>query len=251
VRLRFFYYPLNEGLDTATVVLLPDYPIQCMGFGKPFVHLKGTGVRDGVEWDRDLLVLSTSSDTVIKRVYLRATRQLPTKVDNIFIDGPNDREFFIHSTQRPLEGGIVIDPGDSVWIDIGFYPDRDIPDYLERQAFLKTAQSSNPSDTNTLRLIGHVNSLSVGQELEKAVCFYPNPVMGSSSRLMLSIKTAATYSFAIIDVLGNEIFTIPSTFCDVGEQIIDIPTSKLPEGAYILRVSDGVLTKSINFRVVK
>lgn len=229
VSLRLIYYPLHEGVDTATLYLTSDIATEVRSYGKPYIKLKGTGLLSGVEWNTDSLTLTTSNDTVIKRVFLRATHSLATEVKEIFIDGPDADEFFIDQTQRPIVGGVVIDTADSIWVDVGFTPDLSKPSWLVRSAYLKTYDKSNNTEIDVIALHGVVGTLKVlGFDLSD-VSIFPNPARGY-------ILIDGEYKdIKLFDALGREVklqinyYTKP----------IRIDLNGVPSGAYNLQLKDA------------
>ncbi len=58
-------------------------------------------------------------------------------------------------------------------------------------------------------------------------------------------------SFAVYDMLGREVAVIRERVYSSGKNALPIAIGDVSAGMYILRVSDGVSTKSISFRVLK
>jgi hypothetical protein len=79
----------------------------------------------------------------------------------------------------------------------------------------------------------------------------PNPSSGGDIMLTFGFKKSSKLSFVVYDVLGKEVVSLPMSYFERGNQRVMIPIANLREGSYILRVSDGVLMKSLSFRVVK
>ncbi|HEY6171125.1 MAG TPA: T9SS type A sorting domain-containing protein, partial [Candidatus Kapabacteria bacterium] len=117
------------------------------------------------------------------------------------------------------------------------------------------AIATNTFDANkpaVLELIGRFKTLSVFGDLPlEALLLSPNPSSGGDVALSFGLEKPSKLSFAVYDVLGKEVVSLPASYFEKGKQRLQMPTSKLGEGSYILRVSDGVLMKSLSFRVVK
>ncbi len=117
------------------------------------------------------------------------------------------------------------------------------------------AIATNTFDANKpaiLELTATFKTLSVTGDLPlEALMLSPNPSLGGDVTVSFSVEKPSKLSFAVYDVLGKEVVSLPISYFDNGKERMIIPTSKLREGSYILRVSDGVLMKSLSFRVVK
>ncbi|HEY6171102.1 MAG TPA: T9SS type A sorting domain-containing protein [Candidatus Kapabacteria bacterium] len=230
IRIRLAYYPLHEGTDTSTLYLGTDIPSEFSSYGKPYIKLKGTGVVEGVEWDTDSLIYTSPRDTIIKRVYLRATHSLATEVDSIFIVGPDADEFFIHQTERPIEHGVVIDVADSIWLDVGFKPDLSKPSSLVRSAYIRMIDKSDYNrELDTVVLHGIVSPLKVSNVNTSVNSIYPNPARDY-------ILVSGNYKeIKLFDALGREV----KLQVNYHAKPIRINLSGLPSGAYNLQVKDA------------
>ena len=104
----------------------------------------------------------------------------------------------------------------------------------------------------TMELIGTFNQLRVKHELAlEDVSFSPNPVYGQDATLTFTLPEPKQLAISIYDILGREVMSIPSQYYPSGTYSNPISSSKLGDGSYILRLSDGAFTKSTSFRVVK
>lgn len=229
IELAFIYEPTNEGNDTGTCYLRSNGPQPVEKFGKPFVKFKGIGTMSGVEWNIDSLILTTPSDSTIKRVFLRTNHSLATEVKEIFINGPDEDEFFIYQTQRPIEGGVVIDTADSIWVDVGFKPDLSKPSSYVRIAYLNTYDKSNNEEMNVIAMRGVVSSLGVLDRNESNVTIHPNPARDY-------VLISGDYKdIKLFDALGREV----KLQVNYHAKPIRIELNELPSGAYNLQLKDA------------
>jgi len=106
---------------------------------------------------------------------------------------------------------------------------------------------------NVIKLKGTgTSSTKVIEELQLGeLRIHPNPTLGEDITASFGLAEPRELRFAVYDMLGREVLSITPSYFAKGKQSVMLPVSKLGEGGYILRVSDGVLTKSISFRVVK
>jgi len=79
----------------------------------------------------------------------------------------------------------------------------------------------------------------------------PNPLTGDVVNLSFTSLKEEKFSFAVYDVLGREVAVLGEKVYSAGKNSLPIAIGNVASGIYILRVSDGVLTKSLSFRVVK
>jgi hypothetical protein len=254
VRVRICYDPKDEIADSTAVIWKTDIPSPYTLSLKTFSVLRGNGSGPHIVWDPDTLTyVADTTKKIIKRAFLRNASPLPTVIDNIMIRGKDSAEFSIDKMQYIPP--INIDSSVSFWVDIAFTPDMTKPDsirFVDRHA---QAIATNTFDVNKpaiLELIGTFKTLSVSGDLPlEALTLSPNPSSGGDVTLSFGLEKSSKLSFAVYDVLGKEVVSLPISYFETGKQNVMIPTSKLREGSYILRITDGVLMKSLSFRIVK
>jgi hypothetical protein len=79
----------------------------------------------------------------------------------------------------------------------------------------------------------------------------PNPLTGDIVNVSFSSKSDEKLIFAVYDMLGREVASVKENIYPRGENSIPIQIGNVPNGVYILRITDGALVKSMSFRVVK
>ncbi len=155
VKVYVCFTPNREGADSSDLNHDADIRGPYKHSIKDVSHLKGNGIKPGVNWDKneDSLVVICEEE-VIHRRYLLNTSTAPITVDKLFIDGPDAAEFRIVATQNPLE--IAIDTGASVWVDFAFKADLSKPYTLLRTAFLRATNTFDSTDIDVVSLYGTV-----------------------------------------------------------------------------------------------
>ncbi len=249
VRARVCYAPKNEGADSTALIWKTDIPSPYTLSLKTFSVLRGRGIKPGVQWDVPSAYMQMDSTSIrVMRRYLVNPSTAVITVDNIFIQGIDAAEFKIAAMQNPLE--IAIDTGSRVWIDISITPDLTKPANYLRRAQVIATNTFDISEADTLHLVAGYDILKVGHELPlEELRIHPNPTLGEDITASFGLTEPKELRFVVFDMLGREVLSMPSSHFGKGKQSIMLPVSKLSEGGYILRVSDGALTKSISFRV--
>jgi hypothetical protein len=213
--------------------------------------LRGVGIKPGVDWDRDTGYMRADTfQTRFMRRWLVNTSTAQIRVDSVFLQGIDASEFTIAGMQNALEFGI--DVGDSVWIDFSFKPDLTKPHNYHRRAQAIATNTFDKNDLTILQLIAGFDVLNVQQELQlEELTIHPNPTLGEDITVSFGLTEPKQLRFAVYDILGREVIALPSQYYSSGWCSTTIGTSKLGDGAYVLRVHDGVAIKSIRFSVVK
>ncbi len=155
VKVRVCFTPANEGADSSDLTHGTDIRTPYEHSIKDVSHLKGNGIKPGVNWDvpKDSLTV-TCEEEVIHRRYLINSSTAPISVDNVFIIGPDAAEFRIVGMQNALE--IAIDTGARVWVDIAFKADLSKPYSLLRTASLRATNTFDTADIDIVNLVGRV-----------------------------------------------------------------------------------------------
>lgn len=148
---------------------------------------------------------------------------------------------------------IVIPEGGYVKLNICYHPTT-VGDH-NAELILQTDIPS-PYTTklkNIIKLKGMgLSSTKVVEELQlEELRIHPNPTLGEDITASFGLTEPKELHFAIYDMLGREVLSVPSSHFAKGKQSVLLPVSKLDEGGYILRVSDGVFSRSMSFRVLK
>lgn len=205
-----------------------------------------------VKWNKAYLKFQAdSTQSVFLTTIFHNHAPAGTFVKRFYISGADSAEFEIFNSLSPLSNVTML-RNETDWFDIAFKPDMTKPlneRYTDRHATLV----AELADSNvTMELIGTFNPLHVKHELAiENISFSPNPVYGQDATLSFALPEPKQLSISIYDILGREVISIPSQYYSSGSFSNIIATSKLGDGSYILRVSDGSSTKSIGFRVVK
>ena len=155
VKLYVCFKPTQQGPDSTDLVHGTDIRAPYEHSIKDVSHLKGNGIKPGVNWDveQDSLIVICEEE-VIHRRYLINSSTASITVDNITITGPDAAEFRIVGMQNPLE--IAIDTGARVWVDIAFKADLSKPYGLIRTATLTATNTFDAVDVDVVRLFGKV-----------------------------------------------------------------------------------------------
>jgi hypothetical protein len=251
VKLRICFTPHSEGADSTDLLLKTDIRSPYEHSIKDVIHLKGKAIKPGVHWDitSDYLLADSTVPTIHRRYLVNSSTALIT-VNNIYIDGPDAQEFKIIGMKTPLE--IALDTNSSAWIDFSFTPDMSKPVNYIRHAQLIATNTYYPAEPDTLKLAAGFGPLKVQQELRlEELRIHPNPTLGEDITVSFGLIEEKQLRFIIYDILGREVLSVPSSYFAKGKQSVTLPVSKLGEGGYILRVSDGILTKGMSFRVAK
>jgi hypothetical protein len=252
VRMYVCYTPSDDkGVDSTAIIWGTDIPSPYTLSRKSFSILRGKGIKPGVQWDVSTanMKLDSTQTTYMRRWLInKSTAQIV--VNQIWIDGPDAPEFKITGMQNPLP--IAIDTGSTVWVDVSVTADLSKPAGLIRTARLVATNTFDVKDSVIVLIRAGYDLLKVAGDLPlEAFTIIPNPSSGGNMVVNFGLEKQAELSFVIFDMLGREVISIPAAYFTKGKQSLSLPVSKLGEGGYILRVSDGVLTRSISFRVVK
>ncbi|HEY6172308.1 MAG TPA: T9SS type A sorting domain-containing protein, partial [Candidatus Kapabacteria bacterium] len=148
---------------------------------------------------------------------------------------------------------LVIPVGDFVKLTICYHPTTigDHSAQLILQTDIPSPYTTKPKNIIALKGRG-LSSTKVPQELQlEEFRIHPNPTLGEDIKASFGLIEPKELRFTVYDMLGREVLSVPSSYFAKGKQSVTLPVSKLGEGGYILRVCDGVLTRSVSFRVVK
>jgi len=155
VKLYVCFKPHAEGPDSTDILHGTDIRTPFEHSIKDISHLKGYGIKPGVNWDKpqDSLVVVCDSEVVHRRLLINSSTA-SILVNNVFIDGPDAAEFRIVGMQDPLD--IAIDTGTTKWVDIAFKADLSKPFSYIRQAFLRATNTFDTLDVDVVKLTGTV-----------------------------------------------------------------------------------------------
>ena len=76
---------------------------------------------------------------------------------------------------------------------------------------------------------------------------YPNPT-NDNCTLKFNLQLPKTLSVSVVNVLGQKVMTIGNILYNEGENLVNLKTSNLPQGIYIIQLSDGL--RAINKQLV-
>lgn len=252
IMLRVCYSPQFEQNDSIELWLSTNIREPFRLQTKHVMNLRGKGLMKKVVWDRkQLFVKGDSTQQSIISVFLNNIQPSSQFVNKVYLQGSAMQEFSIINSESTLSN-FVLSAEDADWFTISFKPDMTKP-LAERYADRHATLVAELADSNvTMELIGTFNPLHVKHEFAlDNISFSPNPVYGQDATLSFTLAEPKQLAISIYDILGREVISIPSQYYPGGSYSNVIGTSKLSDGSYILLVSDGVLTKSISFRVVK
>jgi hypothetical protein len=159
VKIRVCFTPHAQGPDSTDLLHKTNIKAPYEHSIKDVNHLKGNGIKPGVNWDvptDSLVVICEEIDT--SRRYLINSSTAPITVNDIFIDGPDAAEFKIIAMQNQLE--IAIDTGSRVWVDIAFKADLS-KGYAIRRATLKATNTFDQSEVDSVMLSGTVRHAEI------------------------------------------------------------------------------------------
>ncbi|HEY6172779.1 MAG TPA: T9SS type A sorting domain-containing protein [Candidatus Kapabacteria bacterium] len=251
---RFCYKPTVESAADSMVVNWVASGINpfLLNQMKDWSIIRGSASLGKVLWDKKTLRFRSDS-TTSEFLTVNFSNRAPAKtfVKQFYISGKDSAEFRIHNSLSPLSNVTML-RNEADWFDIAYKPDMTKPPserYADRHAILVAELNDS---IVTVELIGTFSPLHVSHELAvENLSFSPNPVRGIDATLSFRLTEPKQLTVSVYDILGREVLSIPSQYYSTGSYSNAIGTSKLPVGSYILRVSDGAITKSISFRVVK
>lgn len=160
VKIRVCFTPHAQGADSTDLVHKTDIKSPYEHTIKDVNHLKGTGIKPGVNWDQptDSLVVICEEEVIHRRYLINSSTAL-ISVNDVFIDGPDWKEFTIVAMQNPLE--IAIDTGATVWVDIAFKADLSKPFNYIRRATLKATNTYDQAEVDSVMLSGTVRHAEI------------------------------------------------------------------------------------------
>jgi hypothetical protein len=250
---EFCYKPDEQSNgDSLVVKWLTDIDIDPLSQMKEYSVIKGQASVPEVKWmNGSLTFQSDSIVSTYRTTVFHNHAPAGTFVKRFYISGKDSAEFSILNSLSPLSNVTML-RNETDWFDIAFKPDMTKP-LAERYADRHATLVAELADSNvSMELIGTFNPLHVTRELAlEDFSFSPNPVYGQDATLSFTLAEPKQLAMSIYDMLGREVMSIPSQYYSGGSYSNAIGTSKLVDGSYILRVSDGALTRSISFRVVR
>lgn len=253
VALTVKYRPVKASVrDSMQIKWETDIDPHFLQYMKDSSIVIGSAKLPEVKWDARKLRFQADSTSKVFRT-LNFINQAPagTQVKRFYISGPDADEFEIFNSLLP-RSNVEMNRDESDWFDIAFKPDMMKPP-SERYADRHATLVAELKDSNvTTELLGTFNPLNVKRDLAlHDLVINPNPMYGQDATLSFTLAEEKQLSISIYDILGREVRSIPTEYYSSGSFSNTIHTSKLADGSYILRVSDGSSTKSISFRVVR
>lgn len=208
--------------------------------------------------DHNFAKLAVGTKSCRDTITIRNIGDLPFTLKNSFIliDTVNfsfDPTSIRASNNRVYPLPLVLQAGDYVRVNICFHPTTEGEHNAELilQTDIPSPYTTKLKNIIKLKGIG-VPSTKVVEELQvEELRVHPNPTLGEDITASFGLNEQKELRFTVYDMLGREVLSVPPSYFAKGKQRVTLPVAKLGEGGYILRVSDGVLTKSISFRVVK
>lgn len=247
------YTPLGTMNDSAELFWITDIPTPYDTVYKRISTLTGIGAITDISWDRDSLhfVVGLSQSQQTRRAFLRNNSNLYPIIEKIYIEGPDAPEFYISKTQIGGTTNLELTPFDSIYVDVTFKADLTSGWKRIRRAWLVAQISSGLSIK--MDLYGKVDSTQTSvRELPVAdFLITPNPLIGDVVSVSFTSLTEKKLSFAVYDMLGRQVAVLREKVYSGGKNTLSVAIGDVAAGMYILRVSDGVSTKSISFRVMK
>jgi hypothetical protein len=250
---QFCYAPKKPTFsDTLVVRWKTDIDSILLQIMKDSAVVHGRAISPEIKWDVKKLEFQIDSNSPSFQIANFINFGPPGPfVKRFYISGKDSAEFSILNSLSPLSNVTML-RNETNWFDITFKPDMTKP-LPERYAHRHATLVAELADSNvSMELIGTFNPLHVTRELAlEDFSFSPNPVFGQDAILSFTLAEPKQLAISIYDMLGREVTSIPLQYYSSGSYSNAIGTSKLVDGSYILRVDDGVATKSIRFSVVK
>jgi hypothetical protein len=245
------FTPRDTGISKGTLSVISDCSVSSY-------HLMGGG---GVGIlsvpDHHFGAVSVDDSLCVKSIIVSNKGTLPfTLLNEYRLIGSNAFSFdglITNSENRIQSLPVIVPPDKFIRLHICYHPSSSTTDSAE--LFLSSdipLKYLNASDS-TIKLSGRGSTFNaVKNELQlEELRIHPNPTFGEDITACFGLREPKELGFAVYDMLGREVLSVPASYFAKGKQRVMLPVLKLAEGGYILRVSDGVLTKSISFRMVK
>lgn len=135
-------------------------------------------------------------------------------------------------------GTFDLGAGDSAILDLHFYPDSTAG---SGEAVLMVWEGDNEGDADTITYNAQTWAASLARfSKNPTLTVYPNPTKGV---LHVSYTGNANAQVEIIDVLGKRLMTFTQTS---DKETFDV--SELPNGLYVIRITDQGMVQSKTFR---
>jgi hypothetical protein len=238
------YAPIDAGSDDARLLWGNDVDLQYKNTVKGFSFLKGSGMKQGVVWDRQSHFFKADSTILVTaRMNLTNIFNVSSLITTIRIEGADKNEFEVLATERGAFGDFVVDPGDSIWVDVGFRVDMTKPldqRYLDRKAQLVTEGKADLLNKQIVELTGGFTPLSVyDKKVSHRIQVYPNPIANSSLELLFDSDINSTASIAIYSLLGERVYRYDGVDSHQGENRASLSLPPLAQGMYIVKVILG------------
>jgi hypothetical protein len=247
------YTPSGPQKDSSGVFWITDIPAPYDSVYKRISKLTGIGAATDISWNRDSIHFAVTQlqSQQTRRVYLRNNSNSYPIIPKIYIEGPDAPEFSISKTQIGGTTNLELTPFDSIYVDVTFKADLASGWKRIRHARLVAQISSDL--TIHMDLYGKVDSAQTSvRELPIAdFLITPNPLNGDVVSVSFTSLDQKKLSFAIYDMLGREVAVVREKVYFGGKNTLTVPIGDVAAGVYILRVTDGILTRSISFRVVR
>jgi hypothetical protein len=173
--------------------------------------------------------------------------------ERVYLTGRDAEEFTIFNTEAPSLTNFIMPTGDSDWFDIQFKPNLAKQNSMVREAQLVVISDHPGSDSmDIIYFKGIVHTLGVTKQAhDDDFSFTINSISLNTALVAFSIDKSKKLTFAVYDMLGREVASVKESIYPRGENSIAIRIGNVPNGVYILRITDGALVKSMSFRVVK
>jgi hypothetical protein len=241
VKMTICYAPVDGGNDEALLRWDSDVDLLYRNTVKGFSLLKGSGLKQGVVWDRrSHFFMADSTMLVTARMNLTNIFNVSSLSTTIRIEGVDKNEFEVLATELGSFGDFVIDPGDSIWVDVGFRVDMTKPldqRYLDRKAQLVTEGKADLLNKQIVELTGGFTPLLVStQKASRRIQVYPNPVTNSVLELLFNSDMNGTASIAVYSLLGERVYQIDGVSINEGENRTTLSFSDIAQGMYIVKV---------------
>lgn len=250
---EFCYSPIKlSATDSVIVKWDTDIDFSLLPFMKDSSIIRGRAKLPSLSWNKpEGRMLADSTCPQILNLILTNYEKFSIAVKRFYISGEDSAEFSIINSLIPLQN-VTITSDESDWFTIGFVPDMKKPISKRYENRHATLNIETEYYTITLPLVAGFGLNGVKHQLAlEDLSFSPNPVYGQDATLYFRLAEPKQLSISIYDMLGREVISLPSQYYSSGSYSNAIGTSKLGDGSYILRVSDGSFTKSIGFRVVR
>jgi len=237
VDIQICFHPTDGGLDSTVITWQNDIPGKYAGTVKDYSILKGFGIKPGLHWDRAVQYDTVPVNfTKIIRVYLVNSGTASVFVDSVVIAGMDPSEYRIINNQAGYDPlwNFLIQPKDSIWIDILFTPDST----KHNNAFVSRSMFLNAYSNNDAVKVLYFQTAMLEFSNVRAYrdvqhwSLYPNP--NTTGDLTIDLGSGnGIGNFKLYDALGRITFETNLEIKN-GKGNVRLPSDKVCKGIYVV-----------------